>query len=478
MSNGADNLMKSLLAKLYQILTGGDENAQPSKDSFVVWCAPGLAFQPEDLAFAAQGPLGGKDATEARLNLSRAADFSRLMNLVPSAAGICDAAGQKAIYEQQGTSIWDVYRNVLQYSEVGADELTADQQKKLEKFQGLLRKTIEKKDLVTDEVTRVTVDGDVLAAYNRMYGEYLIATTDYNNKRISALNADDPLMVQDWALNASNYRQRVKSAYDAWVSGGYKNDVDQMNAYIDQVTSRSLLLLKSQLKDRFDRSKLTDLSNGQDFYYTSFVPVNFATGKGWTTFTFSEKNEQTYSRNETNAWKADLGITKGAFTASASTTGSIATTAAQVDTSGFSMKCDIAQVALSRPWFAPEFLRNSAWRFIAGRGMSALSDGNRPPNGQMVAYATGAVFVRALKVDFAELHKSDSTYAQAISAKANVGIGPFNLSGGYDRSVGERKAASRLSESGLEVPGMQLIALKCAIVPKAPNPSSDITKWE
>ncbi len=470
-----ENLMKSLLGKLYQVLTGGDDTVQKTPDNFISWCTPGIPIAAEDLQFAAKwaADSAGEDK---RTLLAQASDFARLVNLVPDPSGVYDRAQQASALKTDDRLIWQVYGNVLQFSEVASGELTAEQKQKIEKFQNLLRVKKTVRDLYTDEETEEAVDGPVLKAYNTKMTEYLAAATEYNNKRIAAMNSDNPVVVQDWALNAANYRRRVKAAMDAWVSGGYKNEVDQMNAFIDQTTRRDLTLLKARLQDQFDAGKLTDL-NDQEFLFTSFTPANFATREGWTSFSFREANEKSYERSETNAWGAELAGSKGLFKARFATTGEISSTEQKVDTSKFTMSFELAQVPISRPWFAPELVVNSAWRFAAGKGMSPLSDGGRPPKGQLVAYPTAAVFIRNVELEFAELHQAGSTYSQKIHVEADVSYGPFTFSGKYDRSVGERKFQSSLSEGKLKVPGLQIIAFKCRILPKAPNPSSEIKSW-
>jgi hypothetical protein len=87
------------------------------------------------------------------------------------------------------------------------------------------------------------------------------------------------------------------------------------------------------------------------------------------------------------------------------------------------------------------------------------------------------VFIRNLKFNFADLHKNQSTYSQQISASGGFGFGLFRLGGGYRRGVAERKFTSRITENGLEVPGMQLIAFRCAVLPKSPSPSEAIKEW-
>lgn len=472
----ADHLMQSLLGKLYQILTGGDDVAAPASDNFIAWCTPGIPFEAADLEFASKG-LAGATGDETRRLLATASDFSRLVNFVPDPSGIYNKEQQDTTYEQTGTLIWDVYKNVLQFSEVAAGNLTDEQKAKLDKFRKLLRTTKTVTNIVTDETKEVSVDGPVLEAYNAKMADYLDAVTEYNNKRLSALNSDDALIVQDWALNASNYRRRVKAANDAWVSGGYKNEVDQMNAYIDQVTKRDLTLLKADLQESFDLGKLTDLVSGADFWNTTFIPAGFAEKKGWSQFSFSQSNVSSYESSETNSWGGGASYGRFLFGASASTSGSISKDYSSLDTSDFKMSFELVQVPLSRPWFSPEFLKNTAWRWAQGSGMDALSDGGQPPQGQLVAYPTTAIFVRNISIDFKELHQTESEYRQHIEAKTSVGWGPFKFSGSYTRDKSTHSFNSSVGEQGLTVPGMQLIALKCSVLPKAPNPSSDIQSW-
>ena len=95
--------------------------------------------------------------------------------------------------------------------------------------------------------------------YNTYQQEYIDAMLLYNSKRLNALNSDDAAAVQDWALNASLYRQKVSSAYGKWGAAGYKHQVDGMRAYINQVTQRNLLLLKEDLQEKLNEEQLREI---------------------------------------------------------------------------------------------------------------------------------------------------------------------------------------------------------------------------
>jgi len=71
--------------------------------------------------------------------------------------------------------------------------------------------------------------------------------------RIDALSADNQKAVQYWAINANILRNKVKAAMADWVSSGYKNDYEQIAAFIDQVMQRDMSLLKAQYRDDLEK---------------------------------------------------------------------------------------------------------------------------------------------------------------------------------------------------------------------------------
>lgn len=50
------DLMNSMMAKIYDVITNGDGTTVPkSEDNFFAWCTPGVPFDPEDFDFLTQG---------------------------------------------------------------------------------------------------------------------------------------------------------------------------------------------------------------------------------------------------------------------------------------------------------------------------------------------------------------------------------------------------------------------------------------
>lgn len=467
-----DELLVALLNKISSILNGSDENVPARPDNYIAWCKPGIPFQPEDLQFAIKG-INGKDAGETLDLVRNAAEFSRVVNGVPSEHTIGDA-----IYSQNGKLVWDVYKNVLDFSQVASSELTDKEKAKIKKFRDLYVVTKTVTDIVTDEEKTVTEDGPILKAYYDKKSDYDDAVLEYNSKRLSALNAEDKLAVQDFTLNASTYRSRVRTAMGAWVSSGYKDDVEKINAYIHQVSQKDLTLLKADLQDKLEKSKMTDPNSGSDFYLSSFYPGNFVnSNKGWTTFSFSSTSKDTYLKEKHSSTSADVGIRWGLWSVGGSGGTSNDSKLDKMDSSDFKMEFSIVQVPIGRPWMSPEFLSNTAWRWMPNSGMKELSDGKNPASGQMISYPTTAIFIKDIKITSRDMSSFDSSISKTINGGGSVGWGPFRIGGTHKQSSTEKTTKYKRDKNTLTIEGMQLIAFKCFALPKSPNPSDNISDW-
>lgn len=538
-------LANSIMGKLYDILTNGDSTVPPSADNFFSWATPGIPLGADDLKFLTEGftgvvtpsavqnlltakgagqPSSGAGAagqpssgtassgsgsqapalTEADLEKLRAQDtaglyqqaefFARLVDFVPEVAKINnDHFATLAVMNNEG-GLSEVYETVLTHSQVGHTDLSDDEKKKLEQLRSLLTATTEKTDLITGAKTQVTGPSPLVQAYNDKLAAYEAAALDYNSHRIDALAADNSKAVTYWAINANIIRNRVKAAMSDWITNGYKNDYEEIAAYIAQVEGRDLVLLKQRYIDELEQAKLTGLASGSDFYYTALTPAHFADSPaGWTTFSFSSGDFSRYASSTYNAsgWSAQAGGGfLGIFAGGGGGSGSSSRQECQssFNSDHCSMSFSIAQIPIMRPWFRSSYLTSPIWRFAVGdilvKGWQ-LSDAGKPPKGQMPAYPTSAIFIRDLQLNFgAESGFSDWINEQSASSASGGGtvtIGPVFLGGSYSSWSKQGKSTSQAQyhydENGMSVPGMQLIGFKCHINPLCPNPSPDIKEF-
>ena len=528
-------LANSIMGKLYDILTNGDETVPKSKDNFFSWATPGIPLGADDLQFltkgftgvvtpaAVQTLLAAKSASqppsgtaagsppaapaldEADLEKLRAQDtaglyqqsefFARLVDFVPDVAQANNNHFATLAVMNNDGGLSDIYETVLKHSQVAHTDLSDDEKKKLEHLRSLLTATTEKTDLITGEKKQVPGPSPLVQAYNDKMAAYEAAALEYNARRIDALAADNAKAVSYWAINANILRNRVKAAENDWITNGYRHDYEQIAAYIAQVEGRDLVLLKQRYIDDLERAKLTGLASGSDYYYTALTPPHFAeSNAGWTNFSFSSGDISRYASSQFDAsgWKASGGGGYlGIFGARGGGSGS---TSREECKSSFksdhcSMSFSIAQIPLVRPWFRQSYLTSPIWRFAVGDVLVKdwkLSDGGKPPTGQMPAYPTSAIFIRDLTLNFGtESGFSEWMNEQSSKSKgggAALSLGPFFLGGSYSswqkHGKSESQSQYKYDENGMSVAGMQLIGFKVHMhTMELPKPSADVKEW-
>jgi hypothetical protein len=525
-------LVTSIMGKLYDVLTNGDETVPHSEDNFFTWASPGIPVDEADFDFLSQGltgvvkkaaiaetvgvtpgaggpegaqPAGSMELTPALLDQLRAEDAARLymqaenlarmVDFVPDVTSATNEQFARLNILNNEGSLSDIYRYVLRMSQVARTELPADTKATIERFRKLLTVTTTKKNLVDQSETEVSGPSPLAQAYFEKMAAYESAALEYNNRRIDALTASDPRAVHNWAMNANILRNRVNHAKNDWISNGYKNDYEQIAAFIDQVMQRDMSMLKEEYRDELEKARLTGLASGSDFFYTSLIPGNFAKSKGWTEFRFTSADVATHtsSNYSSKRWQAKAG---GGFLGvfGAGGMGNKVTSSSRTEyknsfnSAHVGLSFEIAQMPICRPWFKPAFLLSRSWRFDQGNAEvrdEIVSDGLTPPKGLMPAYPTSVVFIRNLKLrvgkasgfgDFVSEHTSASSGGQGY-----VSIGPFHAGGAYNRATTggntQRNHQQHWDGQELIVPGMQVIGYKCHIMPASPTPLPTIQVW-
>lgn len=516
-------MLNSVMGKIYDVLTNGDDTVPKSEDNFFSWCTPGIVVDPSDFDFLSQGLTGvvkkaaldqlqigdgGGDAQQPELDPAlleslraqdtarlymQAENFARLVDFVPDlAATTNNQFATMSIMNNEG-SLSDRYQYILRMSQIMETELPEKTRAKIEKFRGLLTTTRTKVNLIDDTETEVVEPSALVNVYNQKLAEYENAALQYNARRIDALTADNVKAIHYWSMNANILRNRVRAAMADWVANGYKNDYEGIAAFIDQVMQRDMALLKQQYRDDLEKARITGLASGSDFYYTSCVPGNFITASGWTEFGFDARdfNRSTSSRYEMKQSKTSggggwLGIFGGKGSASSASGGS--ESHVKFNTHHFSMKFSIVQVPIVRPWFKTSFLTSKLWRFDQNNpeaSKQVVSDGGNPATGLIPAYPTSLIAIKNLQMSVKNSEgfsdAAQSWERSSASGGGAVRFGPFHLGGSHGRSKASGERSSEIGYNSrkeeMNVPGYQIIGFKCHVLPKSPDPLSSITNW-
>lgn len=529
-------LANSVMAKFYDVLTNGDDTVPASADNFFTWVTPAIPMDPSDFEFLTQGftgvvkkdaaqtllsavgtggtasaPSGGGTATSAppagltqtqidqllaqdtgRLYME-AENLARLVDFVPEVSkGTQNAFAQLNVQNNEGT-LSDVYDFTLRMSQVMQSELSDDVKQNIAKFQSLLSVTVTKTDLITGAQTQVQQPSPLVQAYTEKMAAYDNAALNYNSHRIDAMTASNPEAVNYWAVNANILRDSVKAAMDDWITNGYKDQYEQIAAYIDQVEARDMTLLKAQYKDDLEKARLTGIASGSDFFFTSLIPGSFATSTGWTQFSFysgdysdSSASSSKWSTASGGGGASWLGIFGGGGSHTESSSSSQYSGSFSSD--NFALSFEISQIPIVRPWFKTPFLTSKTWRFDPTNPDSKndmLCDGGTPPKGMMPAYPTSVIFVRNLVLTLGESSGFSEWYNQQSSSASSgggfVSFGPFCIGGSGSTGSGSAshtfKANASWDGQSIRVPGMQIVGYRCHILPKSPNPDPTITSW-
>ena len=284
---GTDNLMNGILGKLYAVLASGDDVAPASEDNFFAWVTPGQPVLAEDFNFAFQGTSGTildkeelkrrvieeinnykeakaasgqekveidteriiekvkKEMIEENVDKlhSMAASFSQNVDFIPDVSGTNESGRNTNLRTMQNEgSLSDVYKDVLQMSQVKVAKLDEETEKKIKKFHKLLAPVTKTTTDITGETKTEILPSPIVKAYNEYMEKYRQACDDYNLKRVNGMYGS----VQDkqmWAYGAATYRNRVKAARDEWETSGYKTEYEKISSYIAQVEGGKATLI-------------------------------------------------------------------------------------------------------------------------------------------------------------------------------------------------------------------------------------------
>lgn len=499
-----DELMNSVLGKLYDVLTNGDDVAPKSEDNYLAWLSVGMPYPPEELDFLSTGLTGivreperpeGEEAeppakkTPEEINQLLAQDvnrkymqaenLSRLCDMVPDTSGVTGDVTMN-VWHQENT-LSQAYNHILKFSQVANFEPDEKTKAKIKRLRGLLQEKKIKKNIVTEEEEEVLEETPLVKMYNEKMQKWMNEALEYNTHRVNALAGKDPAAVHFWSLNASILRSKVQAAKADWVTNGFKEEYDQIAAFISQVEGRSMLTLKQQYIEDVEKARLTGIASGSDFYYTSLLPGGFAkTDNGWTEFSFSSSDFKSNYKFDSKKGGGGGGLSLGFFTVGGSGSYEKQNSNRKIDTSSFSLNFKICQVPIVRPWFNVNYLTSKYWRFDENNPEfknNMVSDGGSPPDGMIPAYTTTALFVKDLVLHFGESNREFTSEIEKASGGGFVSWGPFHAGGRYESSSQERNADIHRESQGIRIQGMQLIGFKCHILPKSPDPKPDVKDW-
>jgi hypothetical protein len=354
-----------------------------------------------------------------------------------------------------------------------ATTLTSRQQSELERAQAFLTRTATKTDPFTGARRQVVEDTPQYAAYRQYQTAYIAALSNHNGMEIQA-NAPGAsnALVQDWARNGGAYRSQVASAWDAWVADGCKDDVEKALGVVRNRSGQGPAAMYDVLRANLAANRLTD-TRGQLFHPTCLYPADPlmpALKPSWVHCEFSLRDLQTFPSNSQASSGASAGAGWGLWSVGTSAQYGSGHTSYGCDTTGLMVQAELIQVPLVRPWLRPEIFASRGWRWSPRAGFGPISDGRIPPKGLMPLYPVSVILAKDVMINLDMTSRQNQSSWLSISAGASFGWGPFSISGNVIHPRTSAESHFTQSMSGISVPGPQIVAFVCEMLPKSPNP--------
>jgi hypothetical protein len=459
-----NNVMSSLSTKIYEILSAPDTiipGAPKEQNVFYTFATPGVAIAESDLNF---GDLSTKEQIKA------SGDFALLVNNIPNPDKAWSLTGKK---------IWDIYHDAITNITLPDSTLSDREQSMLTKAQNYLVQTTTQKDPFTGDEKKIVGPSGYVKAYTTYQSSYTNALASYNNVRIQAnLPTATSEQIQQFNLNGPALRNNVITAYQSWEGEGYKDSVEEARGIVANLTGKGPAAMYSDLRANYDIDKRATIG-GDTYLLTSYFPDGVLGTKydgSWTKFYFELKDASTYQQSSSTSWGASGGASWGLWHASTSAEYGSSQSEFQADTKGLKLSVELIQVPLLRAWLNATIFTSRGWKWDRSSGFGPISNGESPPNlnGLMPIFPTSMIIARNLVITQDMTSEKNTAAMKSISTSASGGWGPFSIKGNYSSKDSTETHNYTATDSGIMVPGTQIIAFICEKLPLCPNPDPNL----
>lgn len=351
-----DSVIDAALAAKLQLLF------PPSDDSFLAFPLAGAAFTRDELELFDSGG----DAEQVRQRGANKAQFSRLLNQIPA---------DSEIYEPLGQLLWDEYERVVERSEVAESVLTGGERRRLEEARAYLEDTKEIEGLGT-----TTVYSPQVVAYYQHKEAWEDAQRVYLDEKISVESSDDPQVRQAWEESREAELGALRDrALNDWRTLGFKDQVEEAQAVVASLGSRSPEVLRQSLLSEFEACIEPDLvtNDPNGVLSTFFSPSDiFDPDVPWETLRLTKQEvADLHAQAPERMRSSDVSALEDIE----------------------EVTIEYADVTVMRPWFDWSWLHMRSWR-LPKDDDAPVSDGERPRSGRIPAVIGSMIVARRVKV--------------------------------------------------------------------------------
>jgi len=504
-SNSLDYLMRTLIKKTEQAFTSNYSDISIPKNNFFTWYISGIPFEESDFEFCKIGLVGyphtikNTNGTEIQIDAEshtrmlrdQSHVVSTIFDFIPhfpednndfTEFRNTDDMMITAFTTTQDT-VSSVYKDILNFSKVYNIGPSEEDEQKIQNMKNKLVTTYQQENLATGEMETKTKPSPLMEQYIEKMRQYMDAVDNYSNLLTSAATAtgNDPeaiKMITGFKSKKNMYEQKLKLAEQEWITMGYKNEVEGIYAYLDQVNRNSMLLYKKDLIAKFDEGKISS-SEDQFFYYTTLNPPNL-TETDWPSFMFNDGDYDGYYSETMNSWNIPDDISLGIYSQGLDF-GSKINIYNNQKFASLNLTFEFRPVTIERRWFDAGFFAMRGWNLgdvWNNNWTEPISDGQTKPSGRLIAYPTTAIFVRNITLSLEEAESLYKYMDDCSKANQSIRWGPILLGGPYSRLGVKRNFQYFIEDGKIKIPGIQLIAAINKLSPKSPDPDPNFDPKE
>lgn len=446
-------VLSTLYSRLFDAITFSPTAGQPSsfdKKTTFLQFAMNEAINPADFANPATpvNPNGSLNAAEV---------FANMVDSVPAI---------QADYTPTANLVSEVYPNIVNGANT-SEKIDPEQQKIYDQAYNYLNTSTTLTDFTGKKVTTYG-PSQIAQTYQTNLTAYIAAVSAYRTAYLG-YDLSDPKQQRQWQANEPLLSNAVNQTYNTWRNQGAAQVEQAQAALASSINSSVQNAIRDAQQAVAAQNQMASSVGGAPWFMTYAMPTNWADESAvanLSALTLDSSNLNTSADSTYTSYGGGASWGGGLWSVGGSYDHNEGATHSHMDANHLKLSAKIGVVRIFRPWLHEFIFRMNGW-FIDSTDKGGISQGTlaNNENGLLPLIPTAFVFARDVQIsgDFSSEDKSH--FESSTTSSANVGWGPFSVSGHYAHSESKDTFNSTLNGGTLTIPGIQIIAWISEIVP-------------
>ena len=215
-------------------------------------------------------------------------------------------------------------------------------------------------------------------------------------------------------------------------------------------------------------------------YFPSAKTWNDPNDKSWLKVTVRGNDKGSDSSSSSSAITVAVGFHKPGISVDADFSKNDFNADAALSDKSYQISFEVKRVSITRPWLDYSVFYNRAWTLPANVFRGVFSKGTAKDNAAsdvpMPAYVTTFFLVRNLVIYSAFFNSKMNDTLHSMGVHAHAEVGPFSISGGYDKRDTGHHDEAHFGDGKVECTGVQIIGMMASIPPMFPDPDPALMK--